>query len=175
MLPDKLFLEAYNCDSAPAPKPSWADRAKKQLYRSDYVLYHFVHYSTVTQGSTETFVESQQKSKKWKRVYSERPPSERVTDEMNEATMIHTKGADEKLTDNYQNRCHFEFDKKWRGCYVGFPWPNDTEAPGAHDENGMEYNCFINRRVENYWLPRLRYLLQDRTSATTSTLTLPNQ
>lgn len=27
------FLQIYNCDSAPIPHPSWADRAKKQIYR----------------------------------------------------------------------------------------------------------------------------------------------
>jgi hypothetical protein len=101
MLPDKFFLEAYNCDSAPAPKPSWADRAKKQLYRSNYTPYRFVQYSTVKQGYAETFLESRQKkSKEWKRFYSESQPSEQVTDKMNEATMIHMKGADEKLTSN---------------------------------------------------------------------------
>ena len=25
------FLEAYNCDGAGTPKPSWADRARKQV------------------------------------------------------------------------------------------------------------------------------------------------
>jgi len=34
------FLESYNCDSGGSPKPSWAERARKQIYRTDYVLYH---------------------------------------------------------------------------------------------------------------------------------------
>jgi hypothetical protein len=96
----------------------------------------------------------------WKRFHFEQPPSERVTDEINEAVMIHAKTADAKLTSNYENRCHFEFEMKGRGCYVGYPWPNDTEVPGTHDETGMEYNCFRNRKVENYWLPRLRERLE---------------
>lgn len=28
-----LFAEAYNCDFEKSPKPEWATRAKKQLYR----------------------------------------------------------------------------------------------------------------------------------------------
>lgn len=37
---DATFLEAYNCDSGGSPKPSWAERARKQIYKTDYVLYH---------------------------------------------------------------------------------------------------------------------------------------
>lgn len=162
MLENSTFLGAYNCDSSGTPKPSWADRAKKQLYRTDYVLYHHVHYSTVTQGYLETYNQTLASNRKWKSRFSEEEPSERVTDETNEALMIHTKLTDEKLTHNYRKRCHFEFDKKWRGCYVGFGWPNDTEVPGAHDADGMEYNCFANRKVENYWLPRLRQAIERR-------------
>lgn len=47
MLDNATFLDAYNCDSSSLPKPSWADRARKQIYRADYVKYHFVHYATV--------------------------------------------------------------------------------------------------------------------------------
>jgi hypothetical protein len=76
--------------------------------------------------------------------------------------MIHAKRTDEKLTHNYRKRCNFDSDKKWRGCFVGFGWPNETEVPGAHDADGMEYNCFTNRKVENYWLPRLLQAVERR-------------
>ena len=33
--PNVTFLEAYNCDSSWTPKPKYADRAKKQIYRTD--------------------------------------------------------------------------------------------------------------------------------------------
>jgi hypothetical protein len=39
------------------PRPEWADRARKQLYRSDYVLYDFVHYAAVTQEYLSTYHE----------------------------------------------------------------------------------------------------------------------
>jgi hypothetical protein len=156
MLENSTFLGAYNCDPSGTPKPSWADRAKKQLYRTDYVLYHHVHYSTVTQGLLETYNQTLASNRKWNRRFAEMEPSERVSDERDEAVMIHTKRTDEKLSHGYRKHCSFEPNKKGRICYVGFNWPNDTEVPGAHDADGMDYNCFINRKVENYWLPRLR-------------------
>ncbi|KAL3927910.1 MAG: hypothetical protein SGBAC_012882, partial [Bacillariaceae sp.] len=61
------FLEAYNCDSSPLPKPKYADRAKKQIYRTDYVLNHFVHYSTVTKPYMEHYRDTMLKGKKWQR------------------------------------------------------------------------------------------------------------
>jgi hypothetical protein len=86
-------LQADHCDgSEPSPtRPEWADRARKQLYRSDYVLYHFVHYAAITQEYLSAY---QKEGTDWGRFYSEEPPSERVTDELHEATMIHTKGLD---------------------------------------------------------------------------------
>lgn len=82
MLDNATFLDAYNCDSSSLPKPSWADRARKQIYRADYVKYHFVHYSTVTEGILQTYNDSS--TSPWYRNYRESKSSERVTDEVNE-------------------------------------------------------------------------------------------
>lgn len=81
MLDNATFLAAYNCDSSSSPKPQWADRARKQIYRADYVKYHFVHYSTVTEGILQSFSNS---TGHWSRFFGEHFPSERITDEMNE-------------------------------------------------------------------------------------------
>jgi hypothetical protein len=162
MIENVTFLEAYNCDSAPVPKPSWSDRARKQIYRSDYVLYHFVHYSTVTKGLLSVYKDN---PKHWSSQHHERPPSERVTDELNEAVMLHTKTTTADQTSNWANRCHYQFDKKWKGCYVGFPWPGGVEKKGDesnHNAEGMEYNCFPIEKVTNYWAPRLRDALAKR-------------
>jgi len=48
------FLEAYNCDSAGSPKPIWGDRARKQVYRTDYVLCYLY-----------TYVDAQKQNKYW--------------------------------------------------------------------------------------------------------------
>ena len=44
----KTYLETYNCEYIKTPKPERFARAMKQLYRPNFVLSHFVHYSTVT-------------------------------------------------------------------------------------------------------------------------------
>jgi hypothetical protein len=90
ILDNATFLDAYNCDSSSLPKPSWADRARKQIYRADYVLYHYVHYSTVTAGILKTYEES---NRRWYRSYRELAPSERVTDEINEGRCEITAGS----------------------------------------------------------------------------------
>jgi hypothetical protein len=61
-LKNKTFLEAYNCDSVAPPKPGWGERAKKQLFRADYVVQKFVHYIPVSQNNLITFRENQRKS-----------------------------------------------------------------------------------------------------------------
>lgn len=165
MIDNVTFLEAYNCDSAPLPKPSWADRARKQIYRADYVLTHWIHYSTVTQGMLPTYSET---PNNWRQATGERRPSERNVNDLTEATMLHTKTTTPDQTTNWKKRCHYQFDKKWRGCYVGFPFPkNLTKKDGEipHRQDGMEYNCYENEGITKYWAPRLRRALAKRRAA----------
>ena len=175
---DATFLEAYNCDSGGTPKPSWAERARKQIFKTDYVLYHYVHYASVTQGLLETYQETQRANKSWQRYFGEQPPSERNADEVNEIVMVHTKTTESMTTANYKTKCRFDYDKKWQGCYVAVPWPANMTAGSrgndavlgwspsvpkdAHDANGLQYNCWINERVEAYYVPKLREALTKR-------------
>ena len=82
--PDATFLDAYNCDHVPLPKPKWAYRARKQIYRADYALQRFIHYSTVTKGLIETYAEYLNRTsapdRQWKPRYVE--ATERVVDEL---------------------------------------------------------------------------------------------
>lgn len=159
---DATFLEAYNCDSAGSPKPAWGDRARKQVYRSDYVLYHFVHYSTVTKGILETYEDIRELGNgKWSRKYIEKYPSERVTDELDEAVMVHTKTLGADSTGGYKKRCRHDHDKKWQPCWVAYPYP-EGENVETHNADGMQYNCQINKRVDEFWIPRLREALVKR-------------
>jgi hypothetical protein len=161
---DVPFLEAYNCDTGGLPKPAWSDRARKQIYRPAYVQYHFVHYSTVPNSILMTYAESiRLNSSEWRhRQHGEKPPSERVTDELREAVMVHTKSV--KPDQTRESQCHKDFKRKWLGCWVAVPWPNNTKAQGegAYNEIGMLYNCFVNDRVENYWLPKLKEAMERR-------------
>jgi hypothetical protein len=149
MLENSTFLGAYNCDSSGTPKTRWAERAKNSsICRTDYVLHHHVHCSTVAQGHLETCNKTLASNRKWKRHFSEGEPSERVTDKLDEAVMIHTKRIDEKLSHDCRKHCSLKSNKKGRGCFVGFSWPSDSEATGAHDVDGMEHDCFTNRKSE---------------------------
>jgi hypothetical protein len=163
------FLEAYNCDGAGSPRPTWAERARKQLYRADHVLNHFVHYATVTKALVTTYNETIARGEQYQRRHFEASPLERYTDEVNEAVMIHAKGVLHDQTTHYKQRCSKKFGRKWLGCSVGFPWATgrtnkDAKLGEEHDEDGVMYNCFINERVKNYWVPRLLEALQKKRS-----------
>ena len=158
---DATYLEAYNCDSGGIPKPSWAERARKQIYQSDYVLYHFVHYSTVTQSLIRTYKDV---GEGWEVNDPQRPPIQRVTDEINEAVMVHAKTTMLEQTANYETHCHKDFEKKWLGCWIAVPWPNNVEkkGEGSYNDKGLLYNCFVNEKVDNYYVPKLKEAMQRR-------------
>ena len=53
-------------------------------------------------------------------------------------------------------------------CMVGIPCPDDLPFSDAlhtknvfHNEKGEFCNCWMNRKVDNYWLPRLRDALSN--------------
>lgn len=146
------FLHAYNCESEKPPKRKTVP-AEKQIYRTDYVLLHFIHYSVTTTDTMKTLSELNVQDAAWTlQRYQE--TKERVSDEINEATMIHTK------TVPYEHTTNFEFLGKHLKSYFGFPWPDGTESKdNITNVDGFLYNCFINDNVESYWLPKLHKAL----------------
>jgi hypothetical protein len=157
------FLETYNCDFLPLPKPDWADRAKKQIYRPDYVLSHFVHYSTVTKGILATYKEKKSKGKAWYYWYSEDKKSERFIDELEEAVMIHSKTTVPGNTKGYAKTCKLGFKGKfYEKCRVGFPIPNNIKIENATTPEGYELNCYTNEKVTNLYIPKLREAMKMR-------------
>jgi hypothetical protein len=136
-------------------------------------LYHFVHYSTVTRGYLQTYDAAKENGEKWERHYREYSPSERASDELSEVVMVHTKTLGRDMTFNYNKTCRHDYDKKWQGCWVAYPWPftNNTQTQeDKYDENGMEYNCYVNQKVDDYWVPKLREALQQRKTTTSDFL-----
>jgi hypothetical protein len=167
-LQNKTFLEAYNCDSTASPKPSWAERAKKQLFRTDYTIQKFVHYIPVSKINLITFREATEMGIKWESRTKE--TAERATNDSEEATMIHAKTTDGYL---YAERCKYDSGKKSSQCLIGYPWPttsgmNETivhrmnNSFPPQNEDGMGYNCFVNWKVQDYWLPRLRNVIMEK-------------
>mmetsp|Transcript_15304 Transcript_15304/g.16545 ORF Transcript_15304/g.16545 Transcript_15304/m.16545 type:complete len:195 (+) Transcript_15304:142-726(+) len=164
------FLETHNCDSVGLPKPISTRVAKKEIYRSDYVLHHFVHYSLVTQGLLKTYDERQQwgegitfREKEWNH----------YGNELKEAVMIHAKTVQRDIMYSYERVCQYyneSFSYPANDCNIGFAWPEfpnglpsykknipptGKHSYGTFDGTKYKYNCFTNEHVEKYWVPKL--------------------
>ena len=159
-----LNLELYNCDVSELPKPEWAQRAKKQIYRPQYVLSHYVHYSTITKGLVESCADMERRGQKCLHHWKERIPTERFSDERNEVVMIHSKTLVPRDSVDWRTRCKPDFvESHKKKCRVGFPVPNyEASAFGKEDENGMKYNCYSYQKVNEVWVPRLREAIKKR-------------
>jgi len=156
---NETFLETYNCDLNPLPKPGWAKRAKKQLYRPEYVPSHFVHYATITKGLIETYREATEQGKDYDIQFKD-DPTEHFTDEVNDAVMLHTKSLESSDTMNYKSACKVNNTNK---CRLGFPFPNNVKEEGnLSDADGYEYNCYQIEKVSHYWGPLLRSTMEKR-------------
>ena len=151
------YLETYNCEYIKSPKPDRFARAMKQLYRPDFVLSHFVHYSTVTADMAR---EKQHTEGQFIRDRTTNPEVERFVDEVNEGVLIHAKTTVPAETFARDKMCKMNGPSN---CLVGIPCSDDVKFNDAlhtknvfKDENGKYCNCWMNRKVENYWLPKLK-------------------
>ena len=52
---NETYLSIYNCDIVKPPRPKGYFRNMKQIYRPDFVLSHFVHYSAITRPIAEYY------------------------------------------------------------------------------------------------------------------------
>jgi len=153
----KTYLETYNCEYIKSPKPERFARAMKQLYRPDFVLSHFVHYSTVT---TDLATEKQHTQGAFIKQITTNDKTERfVDDELGEGVLIHAKTTVPAETFSREKMCKPNASSH---CMVGIPCPDDLAFSDAlhqknvfHNEKGEFCNCWMNRKVENYWLPKL--------------------
>lgn len=132
--------------------------AEKQIYRPDYVLQHFVHFSTITRftllTNAETLLVGMTPAT---RVAPD--PFSRFADELQEVTMLHTKAMATQDTAAWEKRCTGEM--KRGTCRIGVPYPDlNTSSTVTKDEKGWLYNCYVNPVIENYWVPRLDIELQ---------------
>ena len=158
--PNATFLEAYDCEQTPLPKPDYGWRAKKQIYRPEFVLNHFVHYTTVTRRILEAPNERSFKFMVGK-------PYERRVDELAEAFMLHTKTTYPTSTKEWKQKCQNR--DKPKDCPVGIPYPilletssgdNGNNKVGNFTSNGYAYNCYRHDRIQNHFKLRLEKLLR---------------
>ena len=159
------MLQAYNCDRQPPGQKLEVMPAEKQIYRTDYVTHHFIHYSAVTKLSEKNRTEWQEQDHmKWRpRAFPD--PRSRFGNEATEALMLHAKAVAIQDTAGYQRMCSIENLKlavRRQGlCRLGVPWPknqwptNFKKPPIAGTKDGYAYNCFVNEQIENILVPRL--------------------
>ena len=91
------------------------------------------------------------------------PKAERFMDELNEGVMIHAKSIVPTEAVSRNTRCVY----KKTMCGVGIECPSDLPFSDATHKDGFlhgenEYcNCWINTKVENFWIPRLEKTLEN--------------
>lgn len=89
--------------------------------------------------------------------------TERFIDEINEGVLIHAKTTASDETPFREKSCVF----KQEGCPVGIPCPDNLpfddnkHKDGFQDENGNYCNCWINRKVEDFYIPELEKAMSE--------------
>jgi hypothetical protein len=65
-------------------------------------------------------------------------------------------------TAGWLENCHKNFTG-FDQCRIGFPWPEGSEKSNkTYNEDGWQYNCYVNERIDNLWAPRLQAKLKER-------------
>ncbi|KAL7571115.1 hypothetical protein ACA910_014724 [Epithemia clementina (nom. ined.)] len=163
------MLQAYNCDRQPPGQKNEVMPAEKQVYRTDYVTHHFIHYSAVTKLSEKNRSEYEAEGIQWRfRAFPD--PRQRFGDEQTEALMLHAKAVAVQDTAGYQRMCSIEnlqLPRRKQGlCRLGVPWPSgewpqDPQNPPLRGTpEGYAYNCYVNPHIEQVLVPRLEQELQ---------------
>ena len=136
--------------------------AEKQLYKPDYVLQHFIHYSSVTVLSQMSKSEFEKAGYNWLQTQMSPDPLSRFSNELDEATMLHAKAVARQDTSGWLLACT-EGNSKKAMCRIGFPFPKDYNETkhGVRDDKGWVYNCYVNQKTENYWAPLLQQSMRD--------------
>ena len=144
----RTILQTYNCDRQRVKTEQMP--AEKQIYRTDYVMQHFVHFSAVTKLTMWNQEETKQAGFS-PHVPVAPDPQSRFANELTEVTMLHTKALATQDTSGWQERCK----GLRRGyCRVGRAYPFD-DSNATKDAEGWLYNCYVNEKIDNYWVPRL--------------------
>jgi hypothetical protein len=160
---NETFLRVYNCDYIRPPRPERFARAMKQIYRPAFVLSHFVHYSTITASIARYYKDAPDPSKFIRRVQTS-DWGDAFLDELTQGVLVHTKSVMPHETMTRNATC-------WLGskhvCQVGYTCPDSLPFDDKlhqknvfHAENGSFCNCWVNRHLEDYLVPRLEAALK---------------
>jgi len=155
------MLQAYNCDRQKPGQKKDKMPAEKQIYRADYVLHHFIHYSTVTALSNLNREDYEKLGRRWNSRSPFPDPLSRFGDENIEALMLHTKAVAHQDTANWDHTCLAEYEGS-AYCRLGNPFPDDlTGVDVSKGLNGLKYNCYLNHKIDDYWVKNLEDKLKE--------------
>jgi len=108
--------------------------------------------------------EAAKTGKSWYMIFNETLSADQITNEINQAVMLHSKTTVPEYTKDWKRRCAVDFKPGHsENCRVGFPWPgNNNESAVKATSEGFGYNCFQNEKLNDVWLPRLRNAMERR-------------
>lgn len=62
---------------------------------------------------------------------------------------------------NWEDVCLASYDGG-QFCRLGVPFPEDlTGVDVEAGENGLKYNCYVNRKIDDYFVPKLESELKE--------------
>jgi hypothetical protein len=141
----------------------------KQIYRPDYVLSHFVHYTTVTADTARYYVDHSAKGSSpfvqnsLSTTWDAHAP-EMFLDEVTQGTLIHTRSVLPLETKRRSTECYLNSK---HNCILGYPCPDSVafvdglyQKNAFHDEGGKFCNCWVNGHLETVLIPLLESLLR---------------
>jgi Glycosyltransferase family 92 len=148
------FLQTYDCERTPLPKPDYGWRAKKQIYDPTKVLNHFVHYSLVTTRILSL--------KEPSNPFFAGQPYEIRVNEVDDVWMLHTKSTYPEATKRWEEECKVGV-KESKNCPVGIPhrlYGYDHYSNGTSLKGRFINNCYPHSRIQEDLVPRLQQLLR---------------
>ena len=80
--------------------------------------------------------------------------------------MIHAKAVAHQDTSGWERVCHIDSVRNRTKaskdlCRLGVPWPKDPELGKTNaTKEGWAYNCYVNEKVENFFVPQLEKALR---------------
>ena len=172
---NKTFLQVYNCDFIRPPKPNRFKRAMKQIYRTSFVLSHFVHYSSVTVDMEESYNDFMRKHsdgdpktilREFRQGLPRSPTSEMFMNEMTHGALIHARSV---LPHETRRRSAVCSSGSKHNCVMGYLCEDDVKfVDELHGDNvfknsdGSYCNCWRNKVVDEFLVPKLENLLSSR-------------
>jgi len=168
---NKTFLQVYNCDFIPPPKPKRFSRAMKQIYRPSFVLSHFVHYSVVTTDMSQSYSDFMQNHtnedyrsvlREYRRVHV-REKAEMFMNELTQGVLVHARSVLPHETRRRSAQCLV--GSKYN-CVLGYLCGDNVEFVDElhtdnvfHNLDGSYCNCWRNKVIDDVLVPKLETLM----------------